>query len=48
MPIYLQPVAEQPFRLAMEFDDLPKETLKQYIFEETVLFHQRNASQEDA
>ncbi|XP_014254850.1 mitogen-activated protein kinase 1 [Cimex lectularius] len=37
-----EPVAEEPFRLAMELDDLPKETLKSYIFEETVLFKQRN------
>lgn len=41
-----QPVAEEPFRFDMELDDLPKEVLKQYIFEETLLFqktHQENA-----
>lgn len=37
----LQPVAEEPFRFSMELDDLPKETLKQYIFDETVLFKTR-------
>lgn len=36
-----EPVAEEPFRFSMELDDLPKETLKQYIFEETVLFRDR-------
>jgi hypothetical protein len=36
--ISIQPVAEEPFRFAMELDDLPKETLKKYIFEETALF----------
>ena len=34
----IQPVAEEPFRFAMELDDLPKETLKKYIFEETNRF----------
>lgn len=38
----LQPVAEEPFRFSMELDDLPKETLKQYIFEETVMFKQKD------
>lgn len=33
-----EPVAEEPFKIAMELDDLPKETLKQLIFEETMLF----------
>ncbi|XP_047988842.1 mitogen-activated protein kinase 1 isoform X2 [Leguminivora glycinivorella] len=37
-----EPVAEEPFRFAMELDDLPKETLKKYIFEETLLFKQLN------
>jgi len=39
-------VAEEPFKFDMELDDLPKEVLKQYIFEETLLFqknHQENA-----
>lgn len=39
---YLQPVAEEPFRFAMELDDLPKETLKAYIFEETLLYKKLN------
>lgn len=34
-----QPVAEEPFRIAMELDDLPKETLKRLIFEETLRFN---------
>uniref|UniRef100_A0A182XKV2 mitogen-activated protein kinase n=1 Tax=Anopheles quadriannulatus TaxID=34691 RepID=A0A182XKV2_ANOQN len=34
-----EPVAEEPFRIAMELDDLPKETLKQLIFEETLRFN---------
>jgi len=36
----LQPVAEEPFRFATELDDLPRETLKQMIFAETVNFKQ--------
>lgn len=42
----LQPVAEEPFRFAMELDDLPKETLKKYIFEETALFKQTLAHEQ--
>lgn len=43
--IYLQPTAEEPFRFSMELDDLPKETLKQLIFEETLRFSaQQNES----
>ncbi|CAH0390929.1 unnamed protein product [Bemisia tabaci] len=38
-----KPVAEEPFRFSMELDDLPKETLKQYIFEETAMFRQDEA-----
>lgn len=34
----LQPVAEEPFRIAMELDDLPKETLKKLIYDETLKF----------
>ena len=30
-----EPVAQEPFRFDMELDDLPKETLKQLIWEET-------------
>lgn len=37
-----QPVAEEPFRIAMELDDLPKETLKQLIYEETLRFADAN------
>ncbi|CAH2073414.1 unnamed protein product, partial [Iphiclides podalirius] len=37
-----EPVSEEPFRFAMELDNLPKETLKKYIFEETLLFKQQN------
>ncbi|XP_076369329.1 mitogen-activated protein kinase 1-like isoform X1 [Tachypleus tridentatus] len=33
-----EPVAEEPFRLDMELDDLPREKLKELVFEETVLF----------
>lgn len=36
----LQPVAEEPFRFVTELDDLPRETLKQMIFAETVNFSQ--------
>ncbi|KAG9334009.1 hypothetical protein JZ751_009241 [Albula glossodonta] len=32
------PVAEAPFKFDMELDDLPKETLKELIFEETARF----------
>jgi len=37
----LQPVAEQPFTFQTELDDLPKERLKELIFEETVKIKQR-------
>ncbi|KAL5278810.1 rl family protein [Megaselia abdita] len=33
-----EPVAEDPFRIIMELDDLPKEKLKMLIFEETLKF----------
>lgn len=33
-----EPVAEEPFRISMELDDLPKETLKKLIYEETQRF----------
>lgn len=39
--VVFQPVAEKPFRFDTELDDLPKETLKRLIFEETILFKQR-------
>lgn len=34
----LQPIAEAPFKFDMELDDLPKEKLKELIFEETARF----------
>ncbi|XP_063702959.1 mitogen-activated protein kinase ERK-A [Culicoides brevitarsis] len=37
-----EPIAEEPFRFSMELDDLPKETLKQLIFEETLRFSAQN------
>ena len=36
-----EPVAQEPFRFDMELDDLPKETLKQLIYEETGNFRPR-------
>ena len=36
-----EPVAKAPFKFEMELDDLPKETLKQLIFEETGNFRPR-------
>lgn len=43
---FFQPVAEEPFKFEMELDDLPKEKLKELIFEETVLFKQRLATEQ--
>ncbi|KAK2711837.1 hypothetical protein QYM36_012835 [Artemia franciscana] len=37
-----EPVAEEPFKFETELDDLPKERLKALIFEETIIFEQRN------
>uniref|UniRef100_A0A673WZB5 Mitogen-activated protein kinase n=1 Tax=Salmo trutta TaxID=8032 RepID=A0A673WZB5_SALTR len=34
-----EPVTEAPFKFDMELDDLPKETLKELIFEETARFN---------
>ncbi len=34
----LQPVAEEPFKFETELDDLPKEELKELIFEEAKKF----------
>lgn len=34
----MKPVAEAPFKFDMELDDLPKEKLKELIFEETARF----------
>ena len=36
-----KPVAEEPFKFEMELDDLPKEKLKELIFEETIMFKER-------
>lgn len=36
--VCMQPVAEEPFDFSMEVDDLPKEKLKELIFEETARF----------
>lgn len=36
-----EPTCRNPFRWEMELDDLPKEKLKELIFEETIMFHQR-------
>lgn len=38
-----QPVATEPFTFETELDDLPKERLKQLIFEETNLLKDRQA-----
>jgi hypothetical protein len=35
-------IAKEPFKFEMELDDLPKETLKQLIFEETGNFRPRS------
>jgi hypothetical protein len=37
----LQPVASEPFTFETELDDLPKEKLKQLIFDETNLLRER-------
>ncbi|XP_067648667.1 mitogen-activated protein kinase 1-like [Haliotis asinina] len=36
-----EPVAEEPFTFEMELDDLPKERLKELIFQETILIKER-------
>lgn len=36
--VLLQPVADIPLKFDMELDDLPKEALKELIFEETARF----------
>ncbi len=46
-----EPVAQEPFKFEVEFDDLPKETLKQLIYQETGSFTPRPlqpASQDQA
>ena len=42
-----EPVAKEPFKFEMELDDLPKETLKQLIFEETGNFRPRHSPPPD-
>lgn len=37
-----EPLCEEPFTFEMELDDLPKEKLKELIFEETEEFHRRH------
>ena len=37
-----QPVAEEPFTFEMELDDLPKERLKELIFQETLAMAEKN------
>lgn len=37
-----EPVAENPFSFEMELDDLPKERLKELIFQETLLFQENS------
>ncbi|ELU13684.1 hypothetical protein CAPTEDRAFT_98373 [Capitella teleta] len=41
-----EPVAEEPFTFETELDDLPKERLKELIFQETVLLRDRNIHDE--
>lgn len=36
-----EPICRNPFRWEMELDDLPKEKLKELIYEETINFHKR-------
>jgi len=36
-----EPVAEEPFTFETELDDLPKERLKELIFDETVMIKNR-------
>ena len=42
-----EPVSEEPFGFDMELDDLPKEKLKELIFEETSTFHPRPVATDD-
>jgi len=43
-----QPVAYEPFTFETELDDLPKEKLKQMIFDETVLLRERQQRESSA
>ncbi|XP_060067866.1 mitogen-activated protein kinase 1-like [Ylistrum balloti] len=40
-----EPVAEEPFTFEMELDDLPKERLKELIFQETLLLDQKHLTE---
>ncbi|KAH9417432.1 Mitogen-activated protein kinase 1 [Dermatophagoides pteronyssinus] len=39
-----EPVAEEPFNLDMEYDDLPRERLKELVWEEATNFHHRRCN----
>jgi len=41
-----EPGCEEPFTFEMEFDDLPREKLKELIFEETENFHRRQMQEQ--
>ncbi|KAJ3643577.1 hypothetical protein Zmor_026278 [Zophobas morio] len=41
-----EPVAETPFRFDTELDDLPKDQLKRLIFEETLIFKQKQQQEQ--
>ncbi|PAV65767.1 hypothetical protein WR25_19715 [Diploscapter pachys] len=43
-----EPVCEEPFTLEMELDDLPKERLKELIWQEAELHHQRMQAEKAA
>jgi len=43
-----QPVADEPFTFETELDDLPKEKLKQMIFEETELLRGKQLRESSA
>nr|ANG60946.1 extracellular signal regulated kinase [Mizuhopecten yessoensis] len=41
-----EPIAEEPFTFEMELDDLPKERLKELIYQETLLLEQKHQIKE--
>jgi len=43
-----QPVADEPFTFETELDDLPKEKLKEMIFDETKLLREKQLLQQSA
>ena len=43
---YFKPICEQPFTIEFENDELPKEELKQLIFDETQYLRERNLQEE--